>query len=82
MVKFDNEVVFAGGNTEDTFYELTAGVNYYLGANGSWKHRAKFTVDLSFLPNGAPSDQNGIGVLDANDGGNEIVLRSQFQLVL
>jgi hypothetical protein len=82
MVLFDDDVAFAGGNTEDTFYELTAGVNYYLGANGSWKHRAKFTVDLGFLPNGAPSNQNGIGVLDANDGGTEIVLRSQFQLVL
>jgi hypothetical protein len=78
----DNDVVFPSGDTEDTFYEITLGFNRYLGPNGSWKHNAKFTVDIGFLPNGAPSAFTGQGVLDANDGGFELVVRSQFQLVL
>lgn len=61
---------------EDSFHELTLGVNYYLR-----KHSAKITVDVGYLPNGSPSDLDGIGVL-ANDGGNEIVIRGQFQLFL
>jgi len=82
MTIFDNDVVFSPGNSEDTFYEITVGVNHYLGPDGSWMHRAKFTVDLSFLPNGAPQSLTGIDVLDSNNGGNEIVLRSQFQLAI
>jgi len=82
LVKFDNTIAFSSGDSEDTFYEVTVGVNYYLGPDGSWKHRAKIQMDLSFLPNGAPADLNGIGILDANDGNTEIVLRTQFQLVL
>ena len=34
-------------------------MNYYL--NG---HAAKFTLDVTYLPNGVPRDQDGIGVLD------------------
>src|SRR4051812_32698094 len=30
MTMFDNDVVFAGGGSEDTFYEITVGANYYL----------------------------------------------------
>ncbi len=82
MLLFDEDLALSGGNTEDTFFELTAGVNYYLGANGSYMHRAKITVDLTILPNGAPDDMPGLGILDANDGGTEIVLRSQFQLAI
>jgi hypothetical protein len=82
LTKFDEDIAFAGGDTEDTFYEITLGANYYLGPDGSYGHRAKFTFDLTFLPNGAPSALDGIGVLDANDGGTEIVFRSQFQLMI
>jgi len=82
MVMFDNDITFASGDTEDTFYEITVGVNRYLGSNGSWLHRAKVQLDLTFLPNGASQGFSGLGILDANDGGTEIVFRSQFQLVL
>ena len=41
----------------------------------------KFTVDGSFLPNGAPVDQDALGVL-ANNGHNEFILRVQFQVAL
>jgi hypothetical protein len=34
------------------------------------------------LPNGSPMNVDGIGVLDANDGGTEVVLRTQFQLII
>jgi len=82
ITMFDNDVTLSGGSTEETFYEVTVGANYYLGPDGSYGHRAKFTVDLSFLPNGAPAALDGIGVLDANDGGTEIMLRTQFQIMI
>jgi len=82
LTMFDDDIAFASGDTEDTFYEITVGANYYMGPDGSYGHRAKFTVDLTFLPNGAPSAIDGIGILDANSGGTEIVVRTQFQLMI
>jgi Phosphate-selective porin O and P len=81
MLMFDNEVAFTA-DSEDTFHEITVGVNYFLGANGAYGHKAKWTLDLNFLPNGAPAAIDGIGILDANDGGTEIFVRTQFQLVI
>ena len=72
----------ATGDLEDTFHEITVGVNYYLGTNGSAGHRAKFTVDLTYLPNGAPKAVSGLGILDSNGGEDEWLLRTQFQLLL
>jgi hypothetical protein len=69
--RFDEDTV----SGDDDFPELTAGVNYY------WHgHAAKFTVDFTWLFNGAPSDLTGIGVLASDD--DEFVLRAQFQLLL
>ncbi|QOV88428.1 porin [Humisphaera borealis] len=65
---------------DDTFNEITVGVNYFLGKDGSALHRAKITVDATFLPDGAPSTQTGIGVLAGND--QQFVFRAQFQLQL
>jgi hypothetical protein len=62
--------------SEDTFHEITAGVNYYLHGQN-----AKVTLDVGWLPNGAPNSQTAIGVL-ANDGDNEFYIRGQFSLVL
>lgn len=70
----------AVGSDEDTFQEFTLGVNYYLGKDGSAKHRAKVTVDLTYLPNGSPAVAPGLDVLDANDAQEEWMLRGQFQL--
>jgi len=80
--KFDNDILLSGGSTEDTFYEITGGVNYFLGPDGAYGHRAKFTIDASILPNGSPAVLTGLGYLDANDGDTEIVIRTQFQLVI
>jgi phosphate-selective porin len=75
FIKLDNDVTFASGGSEDLFHEFTVGVNYYLKA-----HYAKFTLDASYLPNGAPSDQIGLGELGGDDA--QFTLRGQFQLVL
>ena len=75
VVAFDDD--FA---TDDLFNEFAIGFNHYLGDNGSAVHRAKVTVDVLYLPDGAPSNQTGIGVLAGND--DQFVLRAQFQLLL
>ncbi len=62
--------------SENTFHEITIGANYYLHS-----HAAKITLDFGWLPHGAPSNLDAIGIL-ANDGGNEFYIRGQFQLYL
>jgi hypothetical protein len=56
--------------------EITIGANYYL-----YHQNAKFTLDASWLPNGAPADADALGILK-DSGHNEAVLRLQFQLAL
>lgn len=73
-LSLDSNAVAAGN--EDTFHELTVGVTYYFH-----NHNAKVTFDFSWLPSGAPSDLDGIGVL-SNNGDNEFVIRGQFQLFI
>ncbi|MGE5608311.1 MAG: hypothetical protein ACM359_03575 [Bacillota bacterium] len=84
---FDNDQALkqAGASTGDlgdSFPEITVGVNYYMGQDGSALHRAKFTVDLSYLPNGTPRSVTGLGMLDDNNGNAEWILRAQFQLLI
>ncbi len=74
LVSLESE---AAGADADNYHELTAGVNYYLRG-----HAAKFTLDLTWLPNGAPSNQPQIDVLDPDGDNNQFVLRGQFQLLL
>jgi hypothetical protein len=71
----DDDLVAAGDN--DTYCEVTLGVNRYLFGAG---HNCKLTLDLTYLPDGAPTDVEGIGVLSS--GETEIVIRSQLQLLL
>jgi len=78
VVVLDDDAVAAGA--EDTFHEITGGVNYYLGKDGQYLHRAKISLDVTYLPNGAPSDQTQAGILAAD--GDEIVVRAQFQFML
>ena len=65
----------AGG--EDTFGELTVGLNYYLKG-----HAAKFTIDGTWLPSGAPTNIEGIGILDPDGDDDQFLLRTQFQLLI
>jgi hypothetical protein len=41
---------------------------------------APFTIDLIYLPDGAPSNQTGTGVLSSTE--EEFAFRAQFQLLL
>ncbi len=74
MVDDDFEV-----NGEDNFHEITGGVNYYLGEDGRWGHRAKISADLTIAPNG---NQGGSGVGARGGDDNEVIARVQFQLLL
>lgn len=56
--------------------EFTLGANYYL-----YNQNLKVTFDASWLPNGAPSDSDALGILK-DSGHNEAVLRLQFQFAL
>jgi hypothetical protein len=69
----DDQAVLTGA--EDFFHEFTVGVNYYYSG-----HAAKFTVDATWLPNGSPNNQTGLGITAGDD--SQFVLRGQFQLFL
>ena len=72
---FEDDQAIAGLGTEDFFHEFTVGVNYYIQS-----HAAKFTLDATYLPNGSPNNQTGLGILAGDD--SQFVLRGQFQLLL
>jgi hypothetical protein len=74
-IRFDHGEFAAG--TETTVYELTFGTNYYF-----YGHAAKFTADVTWLPNGSPVSSDGGGILAQPNGENEFVLRIQFQLLI
>lgn len=72
-IGFDDHSVAAGA--EQSVDEFTVGVNYY--AHGQ---NAKFTLDITYLPNGSPVADLGSDVKASSE--EEIVLQLQFQLVL
>jgi len=71
---FDSDSLSAG--TQNKVHEITGGVNYYMHG-----HTAKFTVDLTWLPNGTPRGDGGADILSNNDE-DELILRAQFQLLI
>jgi hypothetical protein len=60
---------------EDTFHEITGGVNYYFKG-----HSAKVTIDVGYLPEGSPTNETGIGVLQGSE--DQFYVRGQFQLLI
>ena len=62
-------------HTQTTVHVITGGVNYYLYGTS-----AKVSLDVSYLPNGAPLADDGFGILIDN-GHNEVVARAQLQIV-
>jgi len=56
--------------------EITVGANYYL-----YHQNLKVTLDASWLPDGAPSDADALGILK-DSAHSEGVLRLQFQIAL
>ncbi len=81
LTKFEDDVTVASGDTEDTFYEITAGVNYFLGKNGGANNNAKITLDVTWLPNGAPGAQAYQSILGGSTD-NEVVVHGSFVLAL
>jgi hypothetical protein len=74
FIHFDSNTLAAGA--DNTVHVFRVGTAYYLQG-----HNAKFQVDLSYLPNGSPVSDDGLGVLQ-DSGKNELILRGQFQLLL
>ena len=74
LTKFDDEGGFVDAGDEDTYNEITGGLNYYFE-----KHAAKVTVDVTYLPDGTPG-VSGVGFRASDE--DEIVIRGQFQLLL
>ena len=64
-------------SSEDSFYELTVGLNYYIKG-----HAAKITIDGTWLPSGSPANLTGIGVLDPDNDEDQFMIRTQFQLLI
>ena len=60
-----------------TVQEITAGVNYYF-----FGHNAKATLDLTYLPNGSPSNFGGLDIYSQTQDKEQWLARVQFQLVL
>jgi hypothetical protein len=86
-VKLDDPTLSLSGTStsstdQDEFHEITVGVNYYMGPNGSWGHRSKITVDLNYLPNGSHGGDTGLGYTGDNGDHDEWALRAQWQLLL
>jgi hypothetical protein len=65
------------GSGENQFHEITAGLNYYFRG-----HAAKFTADVSWLPNGAPIGSQDADILAPSGSEDQIVVRAQFQLLI
>jgi hypothetical protein len=64
------------GVRDHAVQEVTIGANYYL-----YHQNLKLTLDGTWLPDGAPSDTDALGVLK-DSGHNEYIVRAQFQLAL
>jgi hypothetical protein len=73
FIHFDADSIPAGAGQDVN--EIAVGVNYYVHG-----HDAKFTFDLSYLPDGSPVSDSGSDVLSSDD--DELLLRGQFQLLL
>jgi len=67
-------------SASSTVQEITAGVNYYFGPQGSFHHAAKMTLDVGYLPDGVPNTATGLGYLRST--GEQFVLRLQFTFQL
>jgi hypothetical protein len=75
-IDFDPASLSVGTEDQNEVPVIRVGTNYYLHGDA-----ARFQVDLSYLPNGSPVSDTGLGILQ-NDGQNEFVFRAQFQLLL
>ena len=63
---------------ESIFHELSLGVNYFFGPDGSWANHAKFTIEFDYLPNGTPANADS-GYLASPNGKPQRQVRGQVQ---
>jgi hypothetical protein len=78
LVKFDSSFKTGG---EDTFHEISGGLNWFFGKDGEFGNRAKLTIDVNYLPNGSPA-QPGLDYLANPNKKDEVVVRTQLQFSL
>jgi hypothetical protein len=78
LVKLDGSFKTGG---EDTFHEIAGGFNYFFGEGGVLGNRAKFTLDVNYLPGGTPAAA-GLDYLASPNKKDEIVVRTQLQFSL
>jgi len=65
------------GSPHTVIQDITVGFNYYI-----FSHRAKFSAAASYLPNGSPVANTLGDLLVTPNGGNEVIIQAQFQLIL
>jgi hypothetical protein len=78
LVKFDSDFKTGG---EDTFHEISGGLNWFFGKDGELGNRARLTLDINYLPNGSPS-LPGLDYLASPNKKDEVVVRTQLQFSL
>jgi hypothetical protein len=78
LVKFDSDFKTGG---EDTFHEISGGLNWFFGKDGEFGHRARLTIDVNYLPNGSPA-LPGLDYLANPNKKDEVVVRTQLQFSL
>jgi hypothetical protein len=61
------------------YLEMSLGLNYFLGREARFGHRAKVTVEGSWLPNGSPANVPQTGALFGQD--DQFILKAQLQLL-
>jgi hypothetical protein len=73
FTRIDEDALAAGAENE--LHEVTVGGNYYFQ-----KHNVKFTLDVTWLPNGVPINLPALGFVASDE--DEFVIRAQLQLFI
>lgn len=76
FIYFGDNSALLGSSTQQNVQEISLGVNYYIHGQA-----AKFTLDVTYLPEGSPVSDSGAGIL-IDDGHAEFIAAAQFQLLL
>lgn len=66
-------------NGTSHFQEISLGVNYYMGRNGSLGNHVKLSADVNFLPDGAPADTN-LNYTNVTPGNSRVFFRFGAQV--
>lgn len=75
LTEFDNPAP----GVSDSIHEICVGANYYVVPSAP--HRCKITVDVTYLPNGAPASLSAFSIGGGTED-DEVVVRAQVQLLI